>query len=632
MSKTDQEPQAGGRGDIVRLAAASSLRSRDPLADVVAGTVVALMLVPQAMAYSVLAGLPPQVGLYASLLPLVIYPLLASSRYLAVGPVAVVSLLVAGAVGSLAHEGLGSPIMLAITLALMVGIFQLALGLLRMGFLVNFLSHAVISGFTAGAALTIGTSQLKHLLGVQVARGETFFDLLRSLVAQFPNTNLVTLAISVSAIVLLIGLPSWIERLGPKLGLPGSVSGLVGKSLPLGVAATSIALVSGLALAEHGVAIVGEIPAGLPALSWPAVDGQILRALLPSALAISFVGFLESYAVAKSLAMQEREKVDANRELVALGAANLGAAFTSGYPVTGGFSRSIVNHAAGARSGLASITTAGFVALSLVFFTPLFFRLPLAVLAAVIVVAVARLVDPQEPFQLFRYCKADAAAYVVSFAAVLLLGLERGVVAGATVALALHLWRTTKPHIAVVGRVAGSEHFRNELRHPVEMPPGVLLIRIDESLYFANASYLEDTLMTAIAEREDIDHVVLIGSAINFIDGSALETLESVIEKLRSAQVTFHLAEIKGPVMDRLQRTSFLQLLEPGRVFLSTHQAVTELRRDSQPEGLSPVVPSHEQGVSSVRGAPPDDPRRPRANSREPPGHHLPLKSRESPS
>ena len=591
MTTTDKGPQTGKRGSLARLAAALNLRSPDPLADVVAGTVVALMLVPQAMAYSVLAGLPPQVGLYASLLPLVLYPLLASSRYLAVGPVAVVSLLVAGAVGSNAHEGLGDPITLAITLALMVGVFQLALGLLRMGFLVNFLSHAVISGFTAGAALTIGTSQLKHLLGVQVERGESFFDLLRSLLAKVGDTNVETLAVGAAAIALLVTLPSWIERWGPKLGLPERFAGFVAKSLPLGVVVISIVAVATLALAERGVAIVGDVPAGLPELSLPVFDSQVLRALLPSALAISFVGFLESYAVAKSLAMQERDKVDANRELVALGVANLGAAFSSGYPVTGGFSRSMVNHAAGARSGLASITTAGFVALSLVLFTPLFFQLPFAVLAAVIVVAVAKLIDPKEPVRLFRYCKADAAAYVVSFAAVLYFGLERGVVAGAAVALALHLWRSTKPHIAVVGRVAGSEHFRNVLRHPVETPPGILLIRIDESLYFANASYLEDALMSAIAQREDIDHVVLIGSAINFIDGSALETLEGLIERLRSAGITFHLAEIKGPVMDRLERTRFLRSLEPGRVFLSTHQAVAQLSGDrAQPTPLKPSL------------------------------------------
>ncbi|NQV79581.1 MAG: STAS domain-containing protein, partial [Alphaproteobacteria bacterium] len=279
-------------------------------------------------------------------------------------------------------------------------------------------------------------------------------------------------------------------------------------------------------------------------------------------------------------------KIDANQELLALGAANIAASVTGGYPVAGGFGRSGVNFAAGANTPLASIITAVLMALTLLFLTPLFYYLPRTALAAIIIVAVLNLIDIRTFRDAWRYNKADAVSLAATFVSVLVAGVEAGIVFGLAVSLALYLWRTSRPHIAVVGRVGETEHFRNVLRHSVKTVPGVLAIRVDESLYFANASYLEDHLLSAVADDKTIEHVVLICSAVNFIDASALDTLENMIVELRDAGVTLHLAEVKGPVTDKLQRTAFLEHLKPGSLYLSTHdalRALTGARRESRP-------------------------------------------------
>lgn len=551
----------------------TSYRRSDLPADLVAGAVVAIMLVPQSMAYALLAGLPAQVGLYASVLPLVIYALFGSSRVLAVGPVAIVSLLIASTLAPLAEPGSPAYLGLALSLAALVGLVQLFLGLARAGFLVNFLSHAVISGFTSAAALLIGWSQVRHLTGAQGADGGTRWQ---AFVANFDLTQSpATAAIGGGSILLLL---SFHRGLGQLLGhwrVPDAWRVPIEKSGPLVASLLGIVAVLGLGL--EGVAVIGQIPAGLPRPTLPGFEFSTLWALLPAALAISFVGFIESFAVAKTLAARQRQTVDADRELVALGLANCGAALSGGYPVTGGLSRSMVNATAGAKSGMASLITATLVALTLAFFTPVFRALPKAVLAAVIVVAVVQLFDLSALPRLWRYSKADGLAWLATFGVVLVSGVERGILAGAAIAIGLHLWHTSRPHLAVVGRVGDSEHFRNVLRHDVRTSPDLLLIRIDESLYFANAAVLESKLLSLVAERPAVRHLVLIASAVNFIDGSALECLTRLRSELAEAGVTLHLAEVKGPVMDRLQETALLRDLAPGRIFLSTHEAVGAL-------------------------------------------------------
>ncbi len=550
-------------------------RRQDLVGDFIAGIIVAIMLVPQGMAYALLAGLPPQAGLYASILPLFLYGLFGTSRTLAVGPVAIVSLLTATGLTSLAEPGSAAYVQLALTLALLVGVLQAIMGLLRLGFLVNFLSHPVLAGFTSAAAIIIGFSQVKHLLGIAMPRGEAFFAQVSAAAQNLGQTNLTTLALGAGSI---LGLLYFKSKLGKQLkqwGVPVAVAAPLTKSGPLLIVLLGTLLVWTFDLhTTAGVAIVGAVPAGAPPLTLPTRDLVTWEGLLPTALIISFVGYMESISVAKSLASKRRQKVDANQELVALGLANLGAAFTGGYPVTGGISRSIVNFAAGANSGLASIITAVLIGLTVIFMTPLFYFLPQAALAAIIMVAVFSLIDVQTLRHVWRYNKADAASMLITFAAVLAIGVETGILIGIAAAMLLFIWRTSKPHAAIVGRLGQSEIYRNVRRHSVHTWPEVVAIRIDQSLYFANAKYLEDTILSTVAEQPAVKHLVLIGTAINFIDASALETLESLWQELHDAGVTLHLAAIKGPVMDRLQKTGFLAHVGPEHIHLSTHDAM----------------------------------------------------------
>lgn len=546
--------------------------------DGMAGLIVAIMLVPQGMAYALLAGLPPEVGLYASILPLILYGLLGSSRALAVGPVAIVSLMVASTVGAFAESGSADYLTAALLLAALSGVILLTMGLLRLGFLVNFLSHPVISGFTSAAALVIGFSQLKHLLGFNIPRSHLITETIEHAITNISQLNSVTFAIAAFSLGLLLFWKSGVPRLLKASGLVEGIANPLAKAGPL--IAVLIATVSvwffGLNGAS-GVAIVGEIPAGLPPFSVPVFDLALVQELLPAAALISMVGFLESVSVAKSLASKRRQKIDANQELVALGAANIGAAVTSGYAVTGGFSRSMVNFTAGAVTPMASIITAALIALTVVLLTPLLYFLPKATLAAVIVVAVASLVDFKTFKDSWLYNKADAVSLVATFGAVLTLGVEMGIVAGAVISIVLYLWRTSRPHMAIVGRVGQSEHFRNVLRHEAQTDPKVLMVRVDESLYFANTAYLEDQLLAHVADNAEIDHLVLIMNAVNFIDASALETLETLSHQLQDSGVTMHMAEVKGPVMDRLDRVEFKHHLGQGNIYLSSHEAAIDL-------------------------------------------------------
>lgn len=552
-------------------------RSADLPSDIVAGIVTAIMLIPQSMAYAQLAGLPPQTGLYASVVPLIIYALLGTSGQLSVGPVAITSLLVFSGVGVLADPGSPRYLQLVLLLALMVGATKLLLGGLRLGVILNFISHPVLAAFTTASALIIATGQLKYILGYKVG-GEHIYETLYQAAAGLAGANLVTLAIGLASIALLLffrkGLRPLLTNAGLKpLAVTLIVSGAPLVTVLLGSLATWLLRLDQTA----GVAVVGAIPAGLSPLSWPGLNLSDAQALGPTAATIVLVSVVESIAVAKALASKRRQAIDPNQELIALGAANLAAGLFSGYPVTGGFARSVVNFQAGAITGLASLITAGGIALILLFFTPLFYFLPQAVLAATVIVAVFGLVDLKEPAHIWQANRGDAATWGVTFAAVLLLGIETGIFVGVGSSLLLYLWRTSRPHIAVVGRLGESEVYRNVLRYEVTTWPTVAAVRVDESLYFANTSYLEEALLRIVAERPELKHLVLIGSAINFIDSSALYTLEALIQELRDGGVQLHLAEIKGPVMDGLKRAHFVDKLGLEHVHLTTHAAMRVL-------------------------------------------------------
>lgn len=544
--------------------------------DVTAGIIVAIMLVPQSMAYALLAGLPPQVGLYTSIVPLIIYGLLGSSRALAVGPVATMSLLTASALGSLGLNTVGEYVQMALLLALMVGMIQVAMGVFRVGFLVNFLSHPVQSGYTSAVAVVIGLSQFKHLVGISVPRTESMPELTLFILERLPDTNTMVVILSIISIAILLYFKFFLKKHLTAFHLPDNIIAPLCKLGPLVAVVIGIIVVAigGLDIAYH-VDIVGAIPAGLPKFAIPIFDGDKISELLPFALTIAMLGYLESISIAKALASRRRQKVDANQELIAIGSANIAASFTGGYPVAGGFSRSVVNFTAGANTGLASILSATLIAITMLFLTPIFYYLPNAVLGAIILVAVTSLFDFETIKHTWHYDKADFASMVATIVAVLLIGPKNGIFVGVITALGLYLWRTSRPHVAVVGQIGDTEEYRNVLRHDVKTHDNILALRIDESLYFPNATYLQEVVLNTIADNPKVDHFVLICSAVNFIDSSALEALESLHYSLKLANVQMCCAGIKGPVMDKLRQIGFVDRIGEDNFFISTHEAVT---------------------------------------------------------
>ena len=544
--------------------------------DAMAAVIVTVMLIPQSLAYALLAGLPAQVGLYASIFPLLGYAIFGSSRVLAVGPVAVVSLLTASSIGAIAETGSIAYLEAAIALAFLSGIFMVLLGVLRAGFVANFLSHSVISGFITASGILIATSQLKHLMGVS-ADGHNLPGLVNSLFSHLGEANWWTLAIGVAATAFLFWVRKQLKPLLTGMGLGGTLADILAKAGPVAAILVSILLVRGLSLDTQGVSVVGDIPQGLPPLTWPVFDLVLWKALLPPAIVISIIGFVESVSVAQTLAAKRRQSIDPNRELLGLGAANIASAVGGGYPVTGGFSRSVVNFDAGAQTPMAGILTAGGILLATLLLTPLFFYLPKAVLAATIIVAVVSLIDIGTIKHTWRYSKTDFMAMMATILVVLLLGVEAGVIVGVSVSILILLWQTSRPHIAVVGQVGNTEHFRNYLRHEVTQLETALLVRVDERLYFANTRNLEQRLLQMASEHKKLNDIVLVCTAVNDIDSSAVETLERINELLNSMGIKFHLAEVKGPVMDKLQRSHLLDALT-GQVHLSLYHAFTQLK------------------------------------------------------
>ena len=543
--------------------------------DLVAAVIVTVMLIPQSLAYALLAGLPPEVGLYASVAPLLLYALLGSSRVLAVGPVAVVSLMTAAAVAEHAASGTHAYWQVAMTLAFLSGGMLLLMGLLRLGFLANFLSHPVISGFISASGLLIAASQLKTLMGVK-AEGHNFVDLLSALTQQISHTHTLTLAVGIAVTVFLFWVRKGLKPLLISWGLQARAADMTAKAGPVAAIALTTLLAWQLDWQGQGMKLVGTVPQGLPPLTAPLWDLALWQELLVPALLISVVGFVESVSVGQTLAAKRRQRIEPDQELVALGAANLSAAFTGGFPVTGGFARSVVNFDAGAVTPAAGVFTAVGITLASLLLTPALYYLPQATLAATIIVAVLSLVDLSIFKQTWVFSKPDFIAVSATLMATLLVGVEQGLVTGVAVSLALFLWRASRPHIATVGLVPGTEHFRNVLRHDVQVSPRLLCLRVDASMFFANARGIEDRVNAEVATRAELKHVLLQCSAVNDIDASAMESLEAIAQRLNDAGIALHLSEIKGPVMDKLHRTDFLQHLS-GQVFLTNYQAIQAL-------------------------------------------------------
>ena len=543
--------------------------------DIIAAVIVTIMLIPQSLAYALLAGLPPEAGIYASIAPIILYAIFGTSRALAVGPVAVVSLLTASAVGQVAEQGTAGYAIAALTLAFLSGGFLMLLGLFRLGFLANFLSHPVIAGFITASGILIAFSQLKHLLGI-AAEGHTLPQLIGSLWSHLGDINVITVMIGGLATAFLFWVRKGLKPLLRRLGASRTLADVLTKAGPVLAVAVTTLSVWLFGLADKGVKIVGEVPQSLPPLTLPGLSPELVQQLLVPAILISIIGFVESVSVAQTLAAKKRQKIDPDQELIGLGAANIGAAFTGGYPVTGGFSRSVVNYDAGAETPAAGAFTAVGLAIAAVALTPLVYYLPNATLAATIVVAVLSLVDFSILKKTWDYSKADFTAVAATIVLTLALGVEVGVASGVGISILLHLYKTSRPHVAEIGLVPGTEHFRNINRHKVETDPTILSLRVDESLYFVNARFLEDMVQARVFEGSETKHVILMFSAVNEVDFSALESLEAINQRLTDLGIGLHLSEVKGPVMDRLQQTHFLHSLN-GRVFLSQYSAWKQL-------------------------------------------------------
>jgi len=546
--------------------------------DMIVALIVTMMLIPQSLAYAILAGLPPEIGLYASMAPLLLYAIFGTSRALAVGPVAVASLMTAAAASQLASQGTPEYLGAAVALAMVSGLLLLAMGFLKLGFLANFLSHPVIAGFITASGLQIAAGQLAPVLGIH-AEGENFLSIIISLWHSIGAIHIATTAIGIGSLIFLFWVRSGLKPLLIRLGLNAKISDILVKVGPVIAIVATILIVGGFGLADKGVKIVGKVPGGLPKLSMPPMDMALWLKILVPALLISIIGYVESISVALTLAAKKRQHVDPDQELIALGAANIGSAISGGFPVTGGFARSVVNFDAGAETPAAGAFTAIGIAITTLFLTPLLFFLPKATLAATIIVAVLSLVNIQALKQTWAYSKSDFAAMAATILVTLIEGVEIGLITGVGLSIVLHLYSTSRPHVAVVGQIPGTSHFRNVERHTVVTDPAILSLRVDESLYFPNARFLEELVNESVAANPAIRHLILECPAVNTIDSSGLESLEAINLRLKDGGITFHLSEIKGPVMDRLKRSHFLEELT-GKVHLSQYEAVASINPD----------------------------------------------------
>lgn len=529
--------------------------------DLLAGLTVGVMLIPQGMAYGLLAGLPPIYGLYASIIPLFLYSFFGTSRQLSVGPVALVSLLILAGVGQFAETGTEAFIGMAIATAFIAGVIQVLLGVFRLGFLINFLSHPVIAGFTSAAAFIIGLSQLKNLLGINISRSNYIHEIVISTAQNIGGIHWPTVALGIGGIAFILILKR------------------INKAIPaalLAVVASTIAVYF-FGMQEQGVEIVREVPKGLPPVSVPKINWQMVMQLLPLALTICLISFIESLAIAKTIeSMHKSYRVVPNQELIALGLTKIGGAFFQSYPTTGSFTRSAVNNDSGAQTGVSSMISAVLVAVTLLFLTPLFFYLPKAILASIIVVAVINLVDYKAAIHLWRTDRRDFMTMMVTFVATLTLGIQNGVFTGVILSLAFMVYRNSKPHISILGQLPDSRSYRNINRFEKAIRYNqILIVRFDAQLYFGNCSYFRES-MEALAEKEgkELKLVILDASGIHDIDSSGIQTLEEFMAFLNQRKILFYLSGAIGPVRDILKKNGLIEKIGARNQFMYVHDAV----------------------------------------------------------
>ena len=549
----------------------------DLRADAIAGVVVLFITIPQVVAYAFLAGLPPETGLYAAILALLGYAAFGSSRTLAVGPTAIVAMMTLEATSSFADPGTRAYAVFAMKLGFVTGITLLVLRAINFGAVINFLSHAVVTGFISAAAILIIVNQFPAILGIGPSTDNSMFGILGFLLNSTNHINLVVIVISMGTIAFLICCRGYVESLLLKLGVSEQIAGALVKSAPMYAVVLGIIVTSSLQLdMTSNVPVVGNIPGHLPVLAWVSVTLPEVRALLPSALLIAMVVFMESTSVGSAMASRKRQKIEPNQELVGLGLANIGASLAGGFPVAGSFARTLVNFSSGAHTQVASVITALLVIVTLVWFAPYFYYLPKGVLAAVIVISAWQLIDVQVIRRIFVFNFTDAVTFSCTFVAVLILGVESGILVGIIISFVLLIRSSSRPDIIVVGRVGDTEHFRNVERYKVTTIPEVLALRIDQSVYFVNTRFIENFIVANVANSPKVKHVLLICTATNFIDTSGLEMLERLCDNLNEVGVTLHLAEVKSAIMDKLEQTDFCDHMR-GEIYFTTDIAMKDL-------------------------------------------------------
>ena len=532
--------------------------------DLLAGITVAVLLIPQGMAYALIAGLPPIYGLYAALTPQIVYAFLGTSRQLAVGPVAMDSLLVAAGLSALAIVEPSQYIQMAILLALLMGAIQLLLGLFRMGFIVSFLSKPVISGFTSAAAIIIGFSQLKHLLGIQLSQSNQLHIVIESILQSNVPVHFATLIIGVLSVVLILVIKNWNRK------IPSALIAVV----------LGISWVYFNGLDKQGVAVVGLIPQGLPSFQTPVLEMDTIKQLLPTALTLALVAFMEAISVAKAIEENHKEHiVDPNQELIALGSSNIVGSFFLSYPTTGGFSRTAVNDQAGAKTGMAALITALIVGLTLMFFTQWFYYLPKAVLASIIIVAVVNLIDFKFAVRLYKKRKDEFAILVLTFLATLFLGITKGIGMGIVISLLLLVYRASKPHHAFLGRIGKTNYFKNINRFPDEVVQrdDLIILRFDAQLFFGNIQYFKELVSKAIEENENtVKGFIINMRAVNYIDSTASEQLYELILSLQQKGIRVMVVGAIGPARDLLIKSKIIKILKKQNLFITSGDATDD--------------------------------------------------------
>lgn len=542
-------------------------------ADLLAALIVIAMLVPQGMAYAMVAGLPPIMGLYASILPMIVYALVGGSLTLSIGPVALISMMTFATLQPLYEVGSPVYIQAACLLAVLVGILSTLFGIFRFGFLIRLISHPVIKSFIIASAVLIALSQFKFLVNLPLKSGN-ILEFISSTIEYIRLIHLPSLAFGGLSILLLIYAPKILTSLFSKLNK--NTLNFLNKAIPLLLVFFSIAFVHFLHIEQFGIKTVGEIPSGFPPLAMPFWSWDLVIQLLPGAAMITMVSFVESISIAQATAFQKRSELNSNQELVALGLANLSAGFSASFPVTGSLSRTVVNADAGAKTPMAGVLSSIFIVIVSLYLTGIFKELPLAVLAATIIVSIWKLVDFKPFLEAWRYSKADGIAMWVTFFGVLCIDISTGLIIGIISTFMLLLWRISRPHIAVIGLVEGTQHFRNISRHDVLTSANIISIRIDENLSFLNANTLKEFVIAEVSKNEHLHHVVMNCSSVSNIDLSALEALEDINAELSKLKIQLHFSEIKGPVMDRLKSSKLLEELS-GNIYLTHYQAMHEL-------------------------------------------------------